>query len=113
MNPTFCTYRNNPGLADSYFSGVAASHGLGDRRPGLAVSAIDEQMQVIVAADGRSELVPRALVDLALAEAIALDLMDAMEEAIEDAIDRGQADRATIDRLENNLALMERVCEGG
>ena len=109
MNPTFCTYRENPHLSDGYFADVAAAHGLGIRRPGLVVSSGEESAEVIVAADGRVERIPSSLVDLALPAEVILAMMDAGEEAIEDAVEGEVTDEQAVARLEANLALMERA----
>jgi hypothetical protein len=112
MNPTFCTYRECPHLADAYFAEVAGENGLGNRRPGLALSAQDERLEVIVAADGRVAPIDRAFVDLFPPEAIVLSLMDAVEEAIEDALEGVAPATHVVERLEANLALMERTYAG-
>lgn len=109
MNPTFCTYRENPGLADIYFTDVAAAHGLGERRPGLAVAGEGEIVDVIVSADGRIEQIPRQLVDMALPETLVLALMDAIEEAIEDALEAGPDSGSAVEQMEASLSLMERA----
>jgi hypothetical protein len=112
MNPTFCTYRDNPQVSDAYFADVAAAHGLGGRRPGLAVGSSDGCVEVIVAVDGSVAQIPGSLVDTVLPTEVILALMDAIEEAIEDAIESEPRDERIVARLEANLALMERAFDG-
>ncbi len=106
MYPTFCSFRADMAADDPYFAAVAADFGLGAARPGLAIGARDGQVEVVTAPDGRTAWLPEKAVRLGLPENAALGLMDAVEEAIEDARDAGLA---TTEALEATLSLCELI----
>ena len=107
MYPTFCSYRAVTGREDRYFAAVSEDFSLGGYQPGLALGETDGQVEVLVAPDGRTARLAQAEVRLGLPESAALAMMDAVEEAIEDAMAAG-AGQETISGLEGTLALLER-----
>jgi hypothetical protein len=92
---------------DRYFAAVSEDFALGGRQPGLALGEEEGQVEVLVAPDGRTARLAQAEVRLGLPESAALAMMDAVEEAIEDAR-AASAGGETIARLEQTLALLER-----
>ncbi|MDB5076494.1 MAG: hypothetical protein JWO42_2673 [Chloroflexi bacterium] len=107
MYPRFCSFRDESGAADSYFTEVAAEYGLGAARPGLAIGETDDLIDVIAGVDGRTVRVDRADVRFGLPENATLAMMDATEEAIEDALGEEPRDDAQVARLEQTLAVLE------
>ena len=109
MVPAFCTIPRRADYTDPLFSLVAERlHG---GWPGLLLEERDGGYDVLVAADGTVAQVPAADITRRLPEHLALDLMDAIEEAIEDAQESGDRERAA--RLESTLALLERALDEG
>jgi hypothetical protein len=106
MYPTFCAYRIDSIDEEPDFSMLAGISGPGPTRHGLALSEHDDHIDVLVAPNGRSISLPRASVRFGLTELVALSMMDAVEEAIEDARDELPADAQLIARLETTLSLL-------
>ncbi len=107
MYPQLCSIRTNQIVDDLYFSAVAADFGLSSSHPGVILGEREGQLQVLVAPDGRTVLLPASAVRPGLREDVALALMDAVEEAIEDAREQG-APAAVVERLEQTLLLLDR-----
>lgn len=107
LYPSFCLFPADAARDDPVLAQVAGACGLGARRPGLVLEAVDGLLRVLVSAEGETALLDPARVRLGVAEDVALGLMDALEEAIEDARGGGAAGRA--ERLEATLALLERT----
>ena len=108
MYPTFCRFRADSAPEDRYFAEVAGRFALGGWRPGLALGAADALIEVLAAADGRTIRVPETDVTFGLDEAVALSLLDAVEEALEDAHEQGE--RASMQgQLQATLDLLERA----
>src|SRR5947209_4325652 len=85
MYPTFCSFRADLAPEDPHFAAMAEIFKLGDYRPGLALAEVEGQVEVLVAPDGRTAQLPVAAVRRGLSEDAAMAMMDAVEEAIEDA----------------------------
>jgi len=97
MYPRFCRFP--AGEEDPYVARAAAESGMGTWRAGLALGERDGMVEVVVGADGRTATFPAAQVTMAL--------MDAVEEAIEDALEQADPDPALVVRLEDTLALLD------
>lgn len=108
MYPTFCRFPADATGDDPTFAAVSAAFGLGRQRPGLALEEQGGAIRVLVSPDGRTRLFPAAEVTLGLPEDVALGLMDAVEEVIEDAREDQDGDPDLVMRLEATLAQMER-----
>jgi hypothetical protein len=108
MYPTFCSFRADFAPEDPHFAAVAMSFGLGNYRPALAIAEAGAEVEVLVAPDGRTVRLPRAAVRMGLREDAALGMMDAVEEAIEDALAVDGTGAATVAAMERTLALLER-----
>lgn len=111
MYPQFCSFPSQIGQDDSYLAAVAADFGLGDRRPGLILAEQGDNLEVLVSSEGRTAILPASSVRQGLPEDATLALMDAVEEAIEDALEAEPMDSARITRLEETLQLLEQ-CMG-
>ena len=111
MYPQFCAFPAQVDQDDPYLAAVAADFGLGNSRPGAIVGEREGRLEVLVAPDGRLALLPAHEVGRGLPDDAALALMDAVEEAIEDALDAEPLDSARVTRLEETLQLLER-CMG-
>ena len=107
MYPSFSRFVADAPADDPLFSSVAAQFGMGRQRPGVTLGEEDGLLRVLVAADGRTALLPPDRVTAGLREEIVLGLMDSVEEAIEDARDRPDGDPDLVSRLEATLALLE------
>jgi hypothetical protein len=112
MYPQFCTFPALLGEDDPYLAAVAADFGLGNRRPGLILAEQGGNLEVLVSPEGRIAVLPANVVRAGLPENAALGLMDAVEEAIEDAVEAEPLDSALVTRLEKTLDLLERCLEG-
>ncbi|HXT34351.1 MAG TPA: hypothetical protein VN837_02130 [Chloroflexota bacterium] len=112
MYPQFCAFPVQTNQDDPYLAAVAADFGLGNRRPGLILTEQGGNLEVLVSSDGRTAVLPASDVRAGLPENAALALMDAVEEAIEDAVETEPLDSARITRLETTLELLERCLEG-
>jgi hypothetical protein len=107
---TFCLFPLSATVVDDpIFARIAAEHGLGKRRPGLVVGEEQGMRRVLVSAQGDTALFDAAQLVLQVSEPLALALMDAVEEAIEDAREGADPRPPRIDALEQTLALMERA----
>ena len=109
MYPAFCTIPRQTAYADPIFA--LASERLRGGWPGLILAVRGDVAEVLIAADGAVVQVAGAEVTPRLPDDVALDLMDAVEEAIEDAQELGDRSRAA--RLEATLALLERALDDG
>jgi len=108
MYPTFVRFVPDRNTDDPLFAMVAADFGLGNTRPGLALRQHEGHIEVLIAPDGRTALfAPSALLP-GLPASAALGLMDALEEAIEDALDLDDVASTTLARLQETLVLLER-----
>jgi len=105
LYPTFCRFP--AGEEDPYVARAAVEAGLGGRRPGLALGEHDGMVEVVVGVEGRTATFPAAQVTLGLSDDAAMALMDAVEEAIEDALEVPEPDPALVIRLEDTLALLD------
>jgi hypothetical protein len=109
MYPSFCSYRLAGEAGDPYVVAAAQlSHMGGEYLPGLALAETGDRIEVIVAPDGTTRQLDAATVRMGLSESQALNLMDQVEEAIEDAIEAGDDDltqriEATLDLLDQCL----------
>ncbi len=111
MYPTFCSYQAELEDEESFFANVAAASGPGQARPGLALGEHEGRIEVLVAPDGRTAIVQRAAVQFGLPEAVALAMMDAVEEAIEDTRDEFPNNTTRLTLLETTLHLLERALD--
>jgi hypothetical protein len=111
MYPTFCSYRTDTVEDEPDFSTLAKTTSPGPTRPGLAVFERDDHIEVLVAPNGRTISLPCSAVRLGLSELVALAMMDAVEEAIEDARDEVPSDAQLIARLETTLNLLEQALD--
>lgn len=109
MHPAFCTVPRRVEYTDPLFS--SAADRLRGGWPGVLLEEHDDACAVLVAADGAVAQVPVTEVTRRFPEDLALELMDAIEEAIEDAQDLGDRERAA--RFESTLALLERALDEG
>jgi hypothetical protein len=91
---------------------VAVAFGLGAARPGLALHETAGHIAILAGVDGRVAQVDEVDVHFDLPESVALAMMDAVEEALEDSRADDVRDQGRIERLERTLALMEQ-CLGG
>lgn len=106
MYPSFCRFP--AGEEDPYVARAAEEAGLGVRRPGLALGEREDSVEVVIAVDGRTATFPLAQVTFGLPDDAAMALMDAVEEAIEDALEGPDPDPDLAARIEETLALLDR-----
>jgi hypothetical protein len=112
MYPGFCSYRLPRAEANPYVLAAAELSNLaGDYLPGLALGEASGLIEVIVAPDGTTRQLAVDSVRLGLSEAQALNFLDQVEEAIEDAIEAGDDDRAQ--RIEQTLDLLDQCLSDG
>jgi hypothetical protein len=110
MYPGFCSYRHAGAASDPYVLAAARlSHMGGAYLPGLALAEAGGLIEVIVAPDGTTRQLAAAAVRMGLSESQALNLMDQVEEAIEDAIEAGDDDLAQ--RIEAILDLLDQCLD--
>lgn len=109
MYPTFCQFRVTDAPEDPAISAVAAAFGLGSWRPGSALAEEDDLIEVLINLEGDSARVPASAIRLGLPEDVALGMMDAVEEAIEDAYELEGAASERVVRLQATLDLLERT----
>ncbi len=107
MYPQFCAFSVQTGQDDRYLAAVAVDFGLGNRRPGAILGERENLLEVLVGVDRRTTWLPENEVRRGLAENVAMALMDAVEEAIEDALETEPTDTARVTRLEETLQLLE------
>jgi hypothetical protein len=112
LYPQFCAFPSHLSYPDPYLEAVAADFGLGARRPGVIIGEMGDALEVLTAPDGQTTLIPTGDVRRGLSETVAIALMDAVEEAIEDTLDAEPLDAARLARLEESLRVMERCLEG-
>jgi hypothetical protein len=111
MYPTLCSYRSDLEGDETDFAALTAPNALGPSRPGLALSEHGDRVEVLIAPNGRTISVPRDAIRPGLPELVALAMMDAVEEAIEDARDQSPDGAPLIARLETTLGLLERALD--
>jgi hypothetical protein len=110
MYPGFCSYRLADQAGDPYVVAAAQlSHLGGEYLPGLALGEAGGLIEVIVAPDGTTKQLDAPAVRMGLSESQALNLMDQVEEAIEDAIEAGDDDLAQ--RIEATLDLLDQCLD--
>jgi hypothetical protein len=109
MYPTFCTRGDQPDVPGVSFAAVARAQGLGSARPGLALREEGDLVEVIVDLESKVERWPAASVRYEVPERLALALMEAVEEAIEDALEAEPPSPGRVSALERLLGLMEQA----
>jgi hypothetical protein len=107
--PAFCLFVAGDVADDPLVAAVAAEYRLGRRRPGLILGEEAGMLRVLVAVDGGTALLTPAQIVPGAPEEVALGLMEAVEDAIEDAHESQQPQREHIARLEATLALLEQA----
>jgi hypothetical protein len=112
LYPGFCSYRMPRTAANPYVVAAAELSRLaGEYLPGLALGEAGGLIEVIVAPDGTTTQLAAASVRMGLSESQALNLLDQVEEAIEDAIEAGNDDLAQ--RIEQTLDLLDQYLDEG
>jgi hypothetical protein len=107
--PMFCLFRHDATEEDPIFARIATEFGLGGWHPGVVTAEEEGLLRVVVTADGHTALLEPTHVRMNVSEEIGLALMDAVEEAIEDARDQGDLQTGRVARFEQVLALLERA----
>ena len=90
---------------------LSAFGGLHGTTASVALALEGARVRVLVSATGETALVEKDVVTFGLASDLAMEVMDALEEAIEDALDTASENRGLANALEATLALFDRCLD--